>query len=101
MSIFRKPYFLLIFTWSAFFLLPVRALDYGLFNSSTVEIWAAMGWQFTDFCWIGFAFFTFLATARLKPKQVLAGSFLLVYHQEVILTIRNISLSLFQLLIFL
>lgn len=53
-SFFTRPLFWVLFALLGFLMLPSKALDYGLFESTSDEIWQAMGWSSTNLSWVWF-----------------------------------------------
>lgn len=53
-SFFTRPLFWVLFALLGFLILPSKALDYGLFESTSDEIWQAMGWSSTNLSWAWF-----------------------------------------------
>ncbi len=53
-SFFTRPLFWVLFALLGFLILPSKALDYGLFESTPDEIWQAMGWSSTNLSWAWF-----------------------------------------------
>lgn len=53
-SFFTRPLFWVLFALLGFLMLPSKALDYGLFESTSDEIWQAMGWSSTNLSWAWF-----------------------------------------------
>lgn len=53
-SFFTRPLFWVLFALLGFLILPSKALDYGLFESTSDEIWQAMGWSSTNLSWVWF-----------------------------------------------
>lgn len=53
-SFFTRPLFWVLFALLGFLTLPSKALDYGLFESTSDEIWQAMGWSSTNLSWAWF-----------------------------------------------
>lgn len=53
-SFFTRPLFWVLFALLGFLILPSKALDYGLFESTSDEIWQAMGWASTNLSWAWF-----------------------------------------------
>ena len=51
----QTPSFWIILALIAFLILPSKALDYGIFDSSSDEIFAAMGWSSANLAWLWFA----------------------------------------------
>lgn len=51
---FSRPLVWILIGLLGFTLLPSRALDYGLFDSTTDEIWQAMGWSSFNISWAWF-----------------------------------------------
>ncbi len=54
-SFFNRPLFWIILAFVAFALLPSKALDYGLFESTSDELMDAMGWSSVNLTWLWFA----------------------------------------------
>lgn len=53
-SFFARPLFWVFFALLGFLILPSKALDYGLFEATSDEIWQAMGWSSTNLSWAWF-----------------------------------------------
>ncbi|QBQ64656.1 iron ABC transporter permease [Actinobacillus indolicus] len=53
-SFFTRPLIWVLFALLGFLILPSKALDYGLFESTSDEIWQAMGWASTNLSWAWF-----------------------------------------------
>ncbi len=53
-SFFNRPLFWIILAFVAFALLPSKALDYGLFESTSDELMDAMGWSSINLTWLWF-----------------------------------------------
>lgn len=53
-SFFTRPLFWVLFALLGFLILPSKALYYGLFESTSDEIWQAMGWSSTNLSWAWF-----------------------------------------------
>lgn len=53
-SFFTRPLFWVLFALLGFLILPSKALDYGLFESTSDEILQAMGWSSTNLSWAWF-----------------------------------------------
>ncbi len=54
-SFFNRPLFWIILAFVGFALLPSKALDYGLFESTSDELMDAMGWSSVNLTWLWFA----------------------------------------------
>lgn len=54
-SFFNRPLFWIILAFVGFALLPSKALDYGLFESTSDELMDAMGWSSINLTWLWFA----------------------------------------------
>lgn len=54
-SFFNRPLFWIILAFIGFALLPSKALDYGLFESTSDELMDAMGWSSVNLTWLWFA----------------------------------------------
>ncbi|MBN6079367.1 ABC transporter permease [Aggregatibacter actinomycetemcomitans] len=72
---FRHNLIWILLAFTAFALLPVRALDYGIFGATGSEYFAALGWVQPNISWLWFAallFFPFLSRSALgRPKITL------------------------------
>lgn len=53
-SVFQRPPFWVAIALIAFALLPTKALDYGLFESTSDELFSAMGWASFNITWAWF-----------------------------------------------
>lgn len=53
-SFFNRPLFWIILAFVGFALLPSKALDYGLFESTSDELMDAMGWSSINLTWLWF-----------------------------------------------
>ncbi|HBO37769.1 MAG TPA: iron ABC transporter permease, partial [Pasteurellaceae bacterium] len=53
-SFFNHPLFWIMFAFIGFTILPSKALDYGLFDSTSTEIWDSMGWSTFNLSWLWF-----------------------------------------------
>ncbi|WP_109077373.1 ABC transporter permease [Aggregatibacter kilianii] len=63
-NLFRHNITWILLSFLAFAVLPVRALDYGIFGATRSEYLAAMGWAQVNISWVWFAalmFFPFLS----------------------------------------
>lgn len=100
-SFFNRPLFWIILAFVAFALLPSKALDYGLFESTSDELMDAMGWSSINLTWLWFvplAVFPLLSglfkdniIARSKAELAfLAVLFLFVFISA---TVTKISLG--------
>ncbi|OOH92102.1 iron ABC transporter permease [Pasteurellaceae bacterium 15-036681] len=91
-SFFSRPLFWVLLSLLSFALLPVKALDYGLFDSTSQEIQQAMGWSSMNLTWAWFApLLAFLipnnnqSTTRSKMELwAVAGIFLFVFISAVL-----------------
>ena len=54
-SFFNRPLFWIILAFVGFALLPSKALDYGLFESTSDELMDAMSWSSVNLTWLWFA----------------------------------------------
>lgn len=72
---FRHNLTWILLAFTAFALLPVRALDYGIFGATRSEYFAALGWVQPNISWLWFAallFFPFLSRSAFgRPKITL------------------------------
>lgn len=68
----NKTLFWVIVALCGFLFLPSMALDYGLFDSTTAEIFAAMGWHGLNLSWLWFGMtglFLLLPAGNFTPEQ--------------------------------
>ena len=71
-SVLNQPLFWVVIAFLGFALLPSQALDYGLLDSTSDEIYRAMGWSSSNVSWAWFApliCFALLPLFKFEPAK--------------------------------